>query len=146
MKMWWLFASGSALLWGLAYVVLPALSGVSPYVINVYSNAIGVCLNVIVGVSVGNFDWSTISSLNYGLLTVYAIPVNAGSILYLLALKQPDAPSAVITALSSCYYAISVIGIIVVYQQFERLRLTFAISGILCSIAGTILLSFSFSS
>jgi uncharacterized membrane protein len=147
----WQFLSVAApILWGISYTALKPATDVHPC-INFFIS--GSCYLIVSIIWMMNFTTPLTSTLTafqflgvnfrWLYLCLYTMISIAANVCFTLANWSQDAPISIITALSSAYPAITFIGSCIFFKEYQRIKLSLALPGIILIIGGSILLALS---
>lgn len=135
-------------LWGVAYVFLHPVSafGVNPYVVQVI---FGLCTVFVNGLAllVSSwshllFEWKPLQNVSICFYIMgYSLCLTVGGLLYFLATKIPGVQSSILTAVTSCYFLVTIAFAWPLFQEYLRLNLYFAVPGVLLCTTGIVLLA-----
>ncbi len=148
---WWLiFTVLATILWGASYTSLGPATGVDPSVIQMVVGITNVLASAVLfltslGITTSAREQWIVLTQNYKWLYVggYAFAAVAGSLCYLYATKQQDAPIFLITAVSSAYPLVTMALEFILFASYRRVRLQMALPGMVLIAAGCALLAFS---
>jgi|SRR5581483_4532842 len=141
-----LFALLAAIGWGTSYVFLGQLSQarLSPFVSQLIYGGYMMASSLVLIASIDEAAFDILTWRLFGIATAYSLLSIAGSLAYLYGARLPNASSSLLTAISSCYNVVTLIGnLLFLPGEIDKIDLRYALSGTGLICAGIVLLAYS---
>lgn len=146
---WLIWSFVATVCWGVAYTFLRPAGAVSPWVVQILYSGGSLLLNVVGLIIWSTFPgngirqiWTTLS-IQHIYISGYIIFSSVAGFAYMLAAQQNPLLVPTITAITSAYPVVNTILLFLIYQDYLRVKLQFALPGIALVVTGCILLSLS---
>lgn len=134
-------------MWGSAYVLPRFFTHISPILIQLLNGIFVTCFATLYficfyGTSVG-IEWNKLSWNVVGWISLYSFFSCTASVLYFYVSQLPNTSLSILTAITSCYFLITSLWLMLLYQDYKNFILSRFISSLLLVSSGVILFAFS---